>query len=151
MADDPGHWCPPAFYWNVGMVMHVLKGDPTLRNLEHVQVDGPGVAYLFFFNKQRTEAWCFSGSWNACGRGVFWVDFLLCPFHRHSTPTGGRLASGSGHFRKAPAKVQGRTPRPPYTQSDLQWVGFCTAVGGECPNFHGASGPNQGDRRWLHP
>ena len=32
--------------------MHILKGDPTLRDLEHIQVDGPGTAYLFFFDKQ---------------------------------------------------------------------------------------------------
>ena len=37
------------------MVMHILKIDPVLRELEHVQVDGPGTAYLFFYNKQ--------GSW----------------------------------------------------------------------------------------
>ena len=49
MADHPGH---PS--WNAGMVMHVLKGDPTLRDLEHVQVDGPGTAYLFFFDKPAT-------------------------------------------------------------------------------------------------
>ena len=30
------------------MVLHVLKGDPTLLDLEHVQVDGPGSAYLFY-------------------------------------------------------------------------------------------------------
>ena len=52
MADCPGHLCPPAFSWNVGMVLHVLKSDPTLRNLELIQVDGPRTAYLFFFNKQ---------------------------------------------------------------------------------------------------
>ena len=52
MADHPGCPCPPAFSWNVGMVLHVLKSDPTLRDLEHVQVDGPGMDYLFFFNKQ---------------------------------------------------------------------------------------------------
>ena len=34
------------------MVMHILKGDSTLRNLEHVQMDGSGMAYLFFFDKQ---------------------------------------------------------------------------------------------------
>ena len=34
------------------MVIHILKGDPALRDLEHVQVDCPGVAYLFFFDKQ---------------------------------------------------------------------------------------------------
>ena len=52
MADHPRHPCPPVFSWNMGMVLHVLKGDPTLRDLEHVQVDGPGAAYLFFFDKQ---------------------------------------------------------------------------------------------------
>ena len=32
--------------------MHILKGDPALRNLEHVLVEGPGTAYLFFYDKQ---------------------------------------------------------------------------------------------------
>ena len=32
------------------MVMYILKGDPTLRDLEHVQVHG--MAYLFFSDKQ---------------------------------------------------------------------------------------------------
>ena len=32
--------------------MHALKGDPALRDLEHVKVDDPGMAYLFFFDKQ---------------------------------------------------------------------------------------------------
>ena len=52
MADHPGHSRLPMFSWNVGMVLHILKGDPTLRDLEHVQVDSPGMAYLFFFDKQ---------------------------------------------------------------------------------------------------
>ena len=52
MADHPGHPHPPVFFWNAGMVMHVLKGNPALRDLEHIQVDGPGTAYLLFFNKQ---------------------------------------------------------------------------------------------------
>ena len=52
MADRPGRPCPPAFSWNAGMVMHILKSDPVLWELEHVQVDGPGTAYLFFYNKQ---------------------------------------------------------------------------------------------------
>ena len=30
------------------MVLHVLKNDPALRELEHIQVDGPGIAYLFY-------------------------------------------------------------------------------------------------------
>ena len=52
IADPSRHPHPPMFSRNEGMVMHVLKGDPALRDLEHVQVDGPGMAYLFFFNKQ---------------------------------------------------------------------------------------------------
>ena len=52
MADHPGQPRPPTFSWNVGMVMHVLKSDPVLRELEHVQVECPGTAYLFFYDKQ---------------------------------------------------------------------------------------------------
>ena len=33
------------------MVLHVLKSDPALRELEHVQVDGLGIAYLFFYDR----------------------------------------------------------------------------------------------------
>ena len=44
MADCPRHPHPPVFSSNMGIAMHILKGDPTLRDLEHVQVDGPGVA-----------------------------------------------------------------------------------------------------------
>ena len=32
--------------------MHVLKSDPALQELKHVQVDNPGTAYLFFYDKQ---------------------------------------------------------------------------------------------------
>ena len=52
MADCPGHPCPPTFSWNAGMVLHILKGDPALRDLEHVQMDSPGMAYFFFYDKQ---------------------------------------------------------------------------------------------------
>ena len=52
MADHPGRPCPLAFSWNMGMVMHILKSNPVLWELEHVQVDGPGTAYLFFYDKQ---------------------------------------------------------------------------------------------------
>ena len=52
MADHPGRPHPPAFSWNAGMVMHILKSDPVLRELEHVHVDGPDTAYLFFYDKQ---------------------------------------------------------------------------------------------------
>ena len=52
MADHQGRPRPPTFSWNVGMVMHVLKSDLVLQELEHVQVDGPGTAYLFFYDRQ---------------------------------------------------------------------------------------------------
>ena len=52
MADHPGWPCPSTFSWNVGMVMHILKSDPVLRELEHMQVDSPWTAYLFFYDKQ---------------------------------------------------------------------------------------------------
>ena len=51
MADHLGHPHLPAFSWDTGMVMHVLKSNPMLRDLKHVQVDGPGMAYLFFYDK----------------------------------------------------------------------------------------------------
>ena len=52
MADRPGRPRPPAFSWNAGMFMHILKSDLVLWELGHVQVDGPGTAYLFFYDKQ---------------------------------------------------------------------------------------------------
>ena len=52
MADYPGWPHPPIFSWNAGMVMHILKRYLVLRELEHVQVDGLGTAYLFFYDKQ---------------------------------------------------------------------------------------------------
>ena len=52
MVDRPGHPHPPVFSWNAGMVMHILKNDPVLRNLEYVQVDNPGTTYLFILDKQ---------------------------------------------------------------------------------------------------
>ena len=51
MADHLGHPRLPTFSWNTGMVMHILKNDPALRDLEYVQVDSPGTAYLFFLDK----------------------------------------------------------------------------------------------------
>ena len=51
MMDQPRRPCPSAFSWNEGMVQHVLKSDPALRELEHIQVDSPGLAYLFFYDR----------------------------------------------------------------------------------------------------
>ena len=51
MVDQPGRPHPLAFSWNGGIVQHVLKSDPVLRELEHIQVDSPGLAYLFFYDR----------------------------------------------------------------------------------------------------
>ena len=51
MADWPGRLHPPGFSWNAGMVLHVLKSDLALRELEHIQVNSPGLAYLFFYDR----------------------------------------------------------------------------------------------------
>ena len=52
MADRPGRPRPPAFSWNASMVMHILKNDSALRDLEYVQVDNPGTTFMFFLDKQ---------------------------------------------------------------------------------------------------
>ena len=51
MADWPGRLCPPFYWWSTGMVVHVLKTDPVLRELEYVQVEAPGTMYLFFYDR----------------------------------------------------------------------------------------------------
>ena len=63
MADYLGHPHPPVFLWNVAMVMHILNSDPMLRDLEHVQVGGPGMAYLFFFDKQGRHSLMHEAIW----------------------------------------------------------------------------------------
>ena len=50
MADRPGRPRPPAYSWNGGLVRHALKNDPAMGDLKHVEVDGPGWAYLFFYD-----------------------------------------------------------------------------------------------------
>ena len=62
--------------------MHVLKNDLVLRELEHMQVDGLGTAYLFFYDKQ-----------GCCGLGqdtayAIWAhmeeafsEWILCSAH----------------------------------------------------------------------
>ena len=57
MADRPGQPCPPTFSWNVGMVMHILKSDPVLWELEHVQVNGPGTAYCSSMTSRAIRVW----------------------------------------------------------------------------------------------
>ena len=82
MANCPGHLCPPAFSWNVGMVMHILKCDPALRDLEYIQVDGPGTAYLFFFNKQGHKGLTLEATqtlWTHMGEAF--TEWISCSAH----------------------------------------------------------------------
>ena len=51
MADQARRLQPPAFSWNGGMVQHVLKSDLALREREHIQVNSPGLVYLFFYDR----------------------------------------------------------------------------------------------------
>ena len=97
MADCPGWPHPPVFSWNVGMVMHILKSDTILRELEHVQVDGLGTAYLFFYNKQghrglgQDTAYVI---WAAMEEAFSGWDFMLCPlYHQPPTSDGGMAVS----------------------------------------------------------
>ena len=53
MVDQPSRPHPTAFSWNVGMVLHVLKSDPALRELEHIQVNSHGLVFLFFYDRHR--------------------------------------------------------------------------------------------------
>ena len=84
MADHPWWPCPPTFSWNVGMVMHVLKSDPVLRELEHVQVDSLGTAYLFFYDRQGCHG---LSQDTACviqahvEEVFFRMDLVFCSFH----------------------------------------------------------------------
>ena len=57
MADFPGGPHPPAFSWNVGMVMHILKSDPVLRELEHVQVMAWGLPICSSMTSRAIRVW----------------------------------------------------------------------------------------------
>ena len=57
MADHPGQPHPPAFSWNAGMVMHILKSDPVLRELEHVQVDDLVLPTCFSMTSRAIRVW----------------------------------------------------------------------------------------------
>ena len=84
LADHPGQPHPHTFSWNAGMVMHILKNDPVLRELEHVKVDGPGIAYLFFYDKQGHQGLgqdAADAVQKLHGGGLFRVDVVLHPLY----------------------------------------------------------------------
>ena len=51
MADRLGRPRPPEYSWNGGLVWHAMKNDPAMGDLKHVEVDCPGWAYLFFYDR----------------------------------------------------------------------------------------------------
>ena len=67
------------------MVRHALKGDPALRDLEHVQVDGPGLVYLFFYDQHgyhglsKEEALTMHFTHSGC---LCRVDWEVCTLRR---------------------------------------------------------------------
>ena len=80
MVDCPGWLHPPTFSWNAGMVMHILKSDLVLRELEHV--DGLGMAYLFFYDKQGhrgLEQDAVHAVWTHVEEAF--SEWILCPAH----------------------------------------------------------------------
>ena len=100
MADHPGHPCPPTFLWNVGMVLHVLKSDPALRDLEHIQVDGPRTAYLFFFDKQGHQGLTLEGAQAMRTHlGEAFTEWISCSAHFAVNPI--PLAEGWHHVMAA--------------------------------------------------
>ena len=98
MVDQPGQLCPPPFSWNVEMVLHVLKNDSALRELKYVKVNGPGMAYLFFYDRcghhgltwEAAQMVC-SHMWDTFSEWIGWptqFEALLLPLdegHHHTT------------------------------------------------------------------
>ena len=82
IAIHPGQPRSPTFSWNAGMVMHILKSEPVLRVLEHIQVDGDCLFVLL----QETGPLVFGPGYCVCdlglhGGGFLRVDFVLCPLY----------------------------------------------------------------------
>ena len=82
MADRPSQPHPPTFSWNAGMVLHMLKSDPVLRELEHMQVGSSGTAYLFFYESRVIGAFtrilCMQS-------GLTWRRLFQSGFHAQPT------------------------------------------------------------------
>ena len=98
--------------------MYILKSDLVLQELEHVQVDGPGTAYLFFYNKQGyrglgqvsllllMEVWWWSVAASDCRRLRSWVENSA-----HNTPVGvARESDSSSQLVGSAPQQAGRAP-----------------------------------------
>ena len=127
MADHRGHPHPPAFSWNASMVMHILKNDPTLRDLEYVQVDNPGTAYLFFLDKQRCRGLSaeVADTLSAYLPGAF-SEWISCSAHFVAIAIplteGRRLASAAANRCHQRLRMDPQGPllgAPPSSESDV--------------------------------
>ena len=86
MADHPG--CShPSIVLEHMHGMHVLKSDPMLRDLKHIQVGGLGMAYLFFFDKQGRHGLTHEAaqSMQAHDRETF-AEWISCSAHFAANP-----------------------------------------------------------------
>ena len=70
---------------------HALKGDPALRDLEHMQVDGPGLAYLFFYDQHGYH-------------GLSKEEALAMHYHISDAFT--KQIGGSAHFNMVPLLLE---------------------------------------------
>ena len=131
MADCLGHPCPPppAFSWNVGMVMHILKSDPMLRDLEHIQVDGPGTAYLFFDKQGRCRLTHETAQAMQAHVGEAFGEWISFSAHFAVNPL--PLAEGWCHM-----VVASERPRHRYPCSCPERVRFCSTASRECSSLH---------------
>ena len=91
MADWSSRLHPPAFSWNAGMVLHVLKSDPALRELEHIQVDSPRLAYLFFHDRH--------GCWGLMKEAALTI-------RSHLADTFAEWIGSSMHFKAVPLLLE---------------------------------------------
>ena len=62
------------------MILHMLKSDPALRELEYIKVNGPGTAYLFFYDRHRYHGLTWEAAQTVCTHLVDtfleWIGWL---------------------------------------------------------------------------
>ena len=82
MVDWSDRLHPPAFSWNAGIVLHVLKSDLPLRELEHIKVNSPGLAYLFCYKRHGCQGLTKEAALAICSYLVDtfaeWIGVSLC-------------------------------------------------------------------------
>ena len=144
IVDRPGRLCPPAFSWNGGMVQHVLKGDPALRDLEHVPGGWPRahVSILLW------PAWI-SQSLQGIGplcpfthsRYLCQVDWEICTLQCIPSTVGGRMTTCDSHAGKVQAMhLAPRATCFTCTCKWIYWFWIVTTGGWSTPSSRGPGG-----------